>query len=79
MKKENDRKEGCGYQGFEEENREEDKNTKEKDFKEKILQEEDENFQREVMKQKRSRKLVKPNNKVSVPQFFPCLLCTLIL
>ncbi|XP_011018012.1 PREDICTED: uncharacterized protein LOC105121163 isoform X5 [Populus euphratica] len=63
VKKENDGKEGCGYQGFEEENREEDKNTKEKDFKEKILQEEDENFQREVMKQKRSRKLVKPNNK----------------
>ncbi|XP_034895499.1 uncharacterized protein [Populus alba] len=63
VKKENDRKEGCGYQGFEEENREEDKNTKEKDFKEKILKEEDENFQREAMKQKRSRKLVKPNNK----------------
>ena len=79
MKKENDRKEGCGYQGFEEEYREEDKRTKEKDFKEKILIEEDEDFPREVMKQKRSRKLVKPNKKVSVPQFFPCLLCTLIL
>ncbi|XP_011018011.1 PREDICTED: uncharacterized protein LOC105121163 isoform X4 [Populus euphratica] len=68
VKKENDGKEGCGYQGFEEENREEDKNTKEKDFKEKILQEEDENFQREVMKQKRSRKLVKPNNKPVVKE-----------
>ncbi|KAF9662766.1 hypothetical protein SADUNF_Sadunf18G0088300 [Salix dunnii] len=63
VKKENDRKEGCGYQGFEEEYREEDKRTKEKDFKEKILQEEDEDFPREVMKQKRSRKLVKPNKK----------------
>ncbi|KAL3566880.1 hypothetical protein D5086_032295 [Populus alba] len=68
VKKENDRKEGCGYQGFEEENREEDKNTKEKDFKEKILKEEDENFQREAMKQKRSRKLVKPNNKPVVKE-----------
>ncbi|KAJ6435651.1 hypothetical protein OIU84_000786 [Salix udensis] len=63
VKKENDRKEGCGYQGFEEEYREEDKITQEKDFKEKILIKEDEDFPREVMKQKRSRKLVKPNKK----------------
>ncbi|CAK7338231.1 unnamed protein product [Dovyalis caffra] len=63
VKEKNDREEGCGYQVFEEGNREEGERTKEK-----AVQQEDEISLGEFMKQMRSRKRVKTNQKPVVKE-----------